>query len=132
MRNRLLLSICLLLAIVPAAWAVEMPLSDPEQEAEAYALFHQIRCAICMGQTIADSPADIAADLRRDIREHIAAGDSPRQVKIYLSERYGDAILMRPPLTAKTAVLWFGPVVLLIIAILVIWIGIKRESAKSK
>jgi len=132
MLNRLFIAICLLLTIASAAWAIEMPLSDPEQEARAYALFHQIRCVVCAGQTIADSPADVAADMRREIRERIAAGDSTREIKLYLAGRYGDTVLMQPLLTIKTAVLWFGPGALLVIAIIAIWIGIKRESAKSK
>ncbi len=131
MLNKLLMAGCLMLFTF-SALAVESPLPDAAQEARAYALFHQIRCVVCLGQSIADSPADVAADMRRTIRERVAAGDGTDDIKTFLISRYGDAILMRPPLTVKTAILWGGPTAMLLLACGLIWIGMRRESAKDK
>jgi cytochrome c-type biogenesis protein CcmH len=98
------------------ALPVEMPLSDMEQEARAQVLFHEIRCVVCQSEAIADSPADVAADMRKLVRERLAAGDSNEAIKAYLVSRYGDFILMRPPFKSSTALLWFGPAIILAMA----------------
>lgn len=88
-------------------------LSDPAQEARARALSQQIRCVVCQNQSIDDSNADIARDMRTLVREHITKGESDEQILAYLHERYGDFILLSPPLRLGTMVLWFGPLALL-------------------
>ena len=76
-------------------------LSDPAQEARAVALQKELRCLVCQGESLDESDAPLAADLRRLIREHIAAGESDAQIKTYLVARYGDFILMNPPLKPR-------------------------------
>jgi cytochrome c-type biogenesis protein CcmH len=71
-----------------------------------------VRCLVCQNETLADSQADLAADLRREIREQMKAGRSDEQIKAFLTERYGDFVLYRPPLRPSTVPLWFGPFVL--------------------
>lgn len=89
--------------------APDRPLADPAQEARARALFGDIRCVVCQHESIADSPAGIAADLRGLVREQIAAGRSDAQIKADLIRRYGDYVLFNPPVRIGTWLLWFGP-----------------------
>jgi cytochrome c-type biogenesis protein CcmH len=87
---------------------------DPAIEARMMALAQELRCLVCQNQTLADSQADLAADLRQEIRELMQKGQSDEQVKRYLVARYGDFVLYRPPLKPTTWLLWFGPALLLI------------------
>ncbi len=106
----LVLGVLLLFADGPAlAQTVDPPLSDPAQEARASDLHKQLRCLVCQNQSIADSNADLARDLRVIVRERISAGDSDRQVLNYMVARYGDWVLLNPPFKATTLVLWLGP-----------------------
>ncbi len=101
-----------------SAWAVlpsEM-LKDPAQESRARALSKEIRCQVCQNENIDDSSAPLAADLRRLVRERIVAGDSDAQILEFLRQRYGDNVLMRPPVEPATWILWFGPPALLLVA----------------
>lgn len=91
-------------------------LSDPALEARAVALQKQFRCLVCQGESLDESNADLAKDLRRLIRAQIAAGASDGEIERYLVSRYGDFILMKPPLAGETYVLWFGPLGVLLIA----------------
>lgn len=91
-------------------------LSDPKLEARAVALQKQFRCLVCQGESLDESNADLARDLRRLIRAQIAAGASDDEITHYLVSRYGDFILMKPPLRAETYVLWFGPMGVFLIA----------------
>lgn len=100
------------LAEPPAA--PDRPLPDAAQEARARALFGDIRCVVCQHESIADSPAGIAADMRRLVREEIAAGKSDQAVRQDLVRRYGDYILFQPPVRAGTWLLWFGPFALVL------------------
>lgn len=96
----------------PARYAyVQLP--DPAQEAEARGLMGAIRCLVCQGQSIADSDADMAGDMRSLIRERIAAGEKPAAVREWLVSRYGDYVTYDPPLSAATAPLWIAPLLLL-------------------
>ncbi|MGW8705034.1 cytochrome c-type biogenesis protein [Brevundimonas sp. NPDC055814] len=89
--------------------APDRPLADPAQEARARALFGDIRCVVCQHESIADSPAGIAADLRGLVREQIAEGKTDAQIRDDLIRRYGDYVLFRPPVRIGTWLLWFGP-----------------------
>src|SRR5690606_8729953 len=89
--------------------APDRPLTDPAQEARARALFGDIRCVVCQHESIADSPAGIAADLRGLVREQIAAGKTDDEIKADLIRRYGDYVLFQPPVRIGTWLLWFGP-----------------------
>jgi cytochrome c-type biogenesis protein CcmH len=90
----------------------DQPLASPGQEARAQAIFEVVRCVVCQHESIADSPAGIAGDMRRLIREEIAAGATDRAVKDDLVRRYGDYVLFTPPVRAGTWLLWFGPALL--------------------
>ncbi|AAP85972.1 Cytochrome c-type biogenesis protein (plasmid) [Cupriavidus necator H16] len=87
-------------------------LSDTELDARVHALSGQLRCLVCQNQTLADSNADLAVDLRRQIRERLRGGASDEAVKDYLVQRYGDFVLYKPPLRPLTWLLWFGPLLL--------------------
>ena len=88
---------------------------DPIEQARAVALSSELRCLVCQNQTIADSNADLAVDLRRQIHEQIAAGKSDREIIDFMVQRYGDFVLYRPPLKGTTLLLWGGPALLLVI-----------------
>ena len=106
----------LLLALaLAAAGAVEPEeqLADPGLEARAREIGQELRCLVCQNQSIDDSDADLARDLRRIVRERLTAGDTDDQVMAFVTARYGDYVLLRPPLRAGTLALWFGPVLLL-------------------
>ena len=121
----------LMTAITPAiaqqAPLADVQLSDPAKEAQAKALMGTIRCVECQGQAIADSNADIAANMRSLIRQRIKAGESPAQVRAWLIQRYGDYISYDPPFGSTTWPLWAAPVVLLVIGI-----AIARSSFRRK
>ena len=96
----------------PARWANEQ-LADPRQEAEAKALMAELRCLVCQGQSIADSDAEMAGDMRALVRQRIARGDSREQVRNWLIERYGNWVSYRPPVEPITWPLWAAPLALL-------------------
>ncbi|CAA6605100.1 Cytochrome c-type biogenesis protein CcmH [Rhodospirillaceae bacterium LM-1] len=108
--KRLMLAL-MALAICSPALAVDPGemLKDPALEARARDVGAELRCVVCQNQSIDDSDADLAKDLRQIVRERITAGDSNDQVKQYLVDRYGDYVLLRPPFNAKTVLLWLGP-----------------------
>ncbi|MDY0871553.1 cytochrome c-type biogenesis protein [Dongia rigui] len=107
----------------------DAPLTDPALEARARALMKQVRCVVCQAQSIDESDAGIASDMRRLIRQQIAAGESDAAILTYLSDRYGDFVLFKPPFKAATALLWAGPFVLLVIGGLIIVFFFRRRSA---
>lgn len=113
--KRLLLALLLMSSAALAVPAPEL-LSDPAQEARARTLQKEFRCLVCQGESIDESGAPLAADLRRLIREHIRHGETDAQIKDYLVARYGDFILMDPPFQADTYVLWIGPLLVLLVA----------------
>lgn len=122
MKTHAILAALLALLLAGAAGAVEPNemLKDPALEARARTISQEIRCVVCQNQSIDDSNADIAHDLRVIVRERLLAGDTDRQVKDYLTARYGDYLLLDPPFRAKTLVLWLGPGLILLIGIAVI------------
>ncbi|WP_321395304.1 cytochrome c-type biogenesis protein [Emcibacter sp.] len=89
-------------------------LKDPAQEERAQALMKQLRCLVCQNQSIVDSNAELAQDLRMVVRERIRAGETDEQVLSYMTDRYGDWVLLKPPLKSKTMMLWFSPLILLV------------------
>ena len=104
-----------LIAAEPAP-APDRPLTDAAQEARAQALFDGIRCVVCQHEAIADSPAGVAADMRRLVREEIAAGRTDPEIRAGLIDRYGDYVLFKPPVRVGTWLLWFGPFLLVLVA----------------
>jgi cytochrome c-type biogenesis protein CcmH len=101
----------------------------PEQEAHYRDLIHEFRCLVCQNQTIADSDAPLAADLRNQVRAHLAQGKSDDDVRHYLTDRYGDFVLYKPRLTGQTLVLWAGPFVVLAFALLIAILFVRRHRA---
>lgn len=112
MRRALLALSALLLAAaapMPPQPAEDRPLADASQEARAQALHQSLRCVVCQNESIAESNAVLAADLRAVVRERVAAGDTDEEVRDYMVARYGDFVLLKPPFEADTWVLWLGP-----------------------
>lgn len=126
----LLLCLLLLSAWVPVHAQVqteEQTSGDPVIEERLARLSHDLRCLQCQNQTLADSPAGLAADLRREIREQMKAGKSDKEIIAFLQARYGDFILYRPQVKPVTYLLWFGPFVLLLFGLWVLFSYIKRR-----
>ena len=110
------LLLALLLVLAPAAgWAVQPDevLPDPALETRARSISAELRCLVCQNQSIDDSGAELARDLRLLVRERLRAGDSDAQVSDYLVARYGDFVLLKPPFHAETALLWATPALVL-------------------
>src|SRR5260221_7523554 len=103
------------------------PNEDPKIEQRMRALTEQLRCLVCQNETLADSRADLAEDLRKQVREQIKAGKSDQEIIAYLTQRYGDFVLYNPPVKSTTYLLWFGPFVLLIGGTLVLFKFLKRR-----
>ena len=109
-------------ALMPAsAWAIdpEPPFEDPQLEAEYQALIKEVRCLVCQNQTIADSNAPLASDLRREIREMMGEGATRGEVNEFLVARYGDFVLYRPRFQPSTWALWVGPAFFVILGMVV-------------
>lgn len=96
----------------PAPYAYQQ-LNDPAKEARAKALMDTLRCLVCQGQSIADSDAPLAGDMRHEVRSKIAAGESPDEIRKWLVARYGNWVTYDPPFDAATALLWLGPLLFL-------------------
>ena len=103
--------------------------ADPATETRLRGLSQELRCLVCQNQTIADSNADLAVDLRREVRTQILQGRTDGEIKDYLVARYGDFVLYRPPLQSNTALLWLGPFVLLLAGGGVWWLLSRRRAA---
>ncbi|MGB3845032.1 cytochrome c-type biogenesis protein CcmH [Sphingopyxis sp. YF1] len=96
----------------PAPYAYQQ-LNDPAKEARAKALMDTLRCLVCQGQSIADSDAPLAGDMRHEVRSKIAAGENPDEIRKWLVARYGNWVTYDPPFDAATALLWLGPLLFL-------------------
>jgi cytochrome c-type biogenesis protein CcmH len=110
----------------------ESQLSDPALEARARDIARNIRCLVCQNQSIEDSNADLARDLRTIVRERVQAGDDRTRVEAYLVARYGDWVLLKPPLKARTVALWLGPAVLLALGALGVALYFRRRRAEAR
>jgi cytochrome c-type biogenesis protein CcmH len=102
----------------------------PEQDARYRTLIHEFRCLVCQNQTIADSNAELAADLRDQVHERIVAGESDDAIRRYVTDRYGDFVLYKPPLTARTVLLWVGPFMLALVGIWMV-LRLLRRSRRA-
>jgi cytochrome c-type biogenesis protein CcmH len=116
---------------VAQAQAVDVPLADAGQEARARKLMKDVRCVVCQAQSIDESDAGIAADMRRLIREEITAGKSDAEILRFLADRYGDYVLFKPPFKPATALLWAGPFLLLAFGALVMILFFRRRAAPA-
>ena len=124
----------LVLLISNFAFAGEaMPLAeDSALEARLKAMSHELRCLVCQNSTLADSSAPLAEDLRKEIRAQMRAGKSDKEVVDYLVARYGDFVRYRPPVNNSTALLWFGPFLLLIIGGFVLYRVLKKHAGSDE
>jgi cytochrome c-type biogenesis protein CcmH len=131
---RVLRLILLLLLLPMAALAVQPDevLSDPALEARAREISRNLRCVVCQNQSIDDSDAPLARDLRLLVRERLKAGDSDAQVYDFLVARYGDFVLLRPPVKPSTWLLWFGPAIVLVLGgiALVVWFRRRKVAVE--
>ncbi len=119
--SSMLVGIALIAAVLGtagSAWAIrpDEMLSNPKLEARARIIGKELRCLVCQNQSIDDSDADLAHDLRVLVRQRVLAGDSDEQVKQYIVARYGTYVLLKPPFDAETYLLWLGPLILLLCA----------------
>ncbi|HEX2830509.1 MAG TPA: cytochrome c-type biogenesis protein [Burkholderiales bacterium] len=105
--------------------------ADPELEKRVNAVAEELRCLVCQNQTLADSHADLAIDLKNQVREKLKQGMSEREIRDYMVARYGDFVLYRPPVKGTTMFLWFGPALLLVggLAALFTWLRKRRALA---
>ncbi|MCX7068362.1 MAG: cytochrome c-type biogenesis protein CcmH [Methylococcales bacterium] len=118
-----------LLLLSPLASAVDAyQFSNPEQEATYNTLVSELRCLVCQNQTIGDSNAELAADLRRQVHEMLQQGKSKDEILQFMTERYGDFVLYNPPFKAKTGLLWLGPVTFLIIGVVTVLLFVRRKK----
>lgn len=135
-RFKLLMALAAALVLMaPTAWAMttrnDQPLPDPAKEAEAQAVMQQLRCLVCQGESVANSDADLAQDLRQIVREQITAGKTPDQIKHYMQARYGDWVLLKPPFKTRTLLLWLSPVLLLLIGGIYLYAGARRQHRSA-
>jgi len=114
-----------MIALIALALAVT-PLADPDQEARARALEAEIRCVACENEPISQSGAEIAQDMRRELRARIEAGDTDSEIRASFRQRYGDFVLLRPPIDARTWALWGAPLVLAALAFAAL-LGLRRK-----
>ena len=105
--------------------------ADPALEARMLSITSELRCLVCQNQTIADSHAELADDLRRQVREMLVRGDTDQQIIDYMTARYGDFVLYRPPVKATTWLLWFGPGVLLVGGLAALVLVLRQRSRMS-
>ncbi len=132
--TRQIISLLVLLALTGPAPAVEPGerLADPALEARARSLSQELRCLVCQNESIDDSHADLAHDLRVLLRERLSAGDSDRQVLDFLVSRYGDFVLLKPPVEPATYALWFGPLAVLGLGALGIALRLRRRAGAGE
>jgi cytochrome c-type biogenesis protein CcmH len=125
------LSIVFLLALSGMACAgVEYrEFANPEQQAAYENLISELRCLVCQNQTIADSNAELAADLRRQVYEMLQQGKSKQDIAQFMTDRYGDFVLYNPPFKLKTGLLWIGPVVFLLIGLIAVFLFTRRKKS---
>ncbi|PYV70095.1 MAG: cytochrome C biogenesis protein CcmH [Acidobacteria bacterium] len=116
------------LAFTAGAKEAQPDAADPQLEKRVMKLSQELRCLVCQNETLADSRADLAEDLRSKIREQMKAGKSDKEIVAFLTDRYGDFVLYRPPVKPTTYLLWFGPFVLLIAGLALLFHYLKQRS----
>lgn len=128
--KRLISAVMLSLFCLQAAWAIdkEPAFTDPAQQTRYENLSRELRCLVCRSETIADSNAQLAVDLRRQLRELMAAGKSDKEIMQYMTERYGDYVLYKPPVVPRTWLLWAAPVLLVLGGGIAAAVTIRRKS----
>ena len=131
MKQAAALLLTLLISLPALAVEPGEMLSDPALEARARTLSRELRCVVCQNQSIDDSAAEVAHDMRRAVRERLVAGDTDGQVIDYMVARYGDFVLLDPPFKPRTLVLWLGAPSLLLIAAAGLWLAARRRHVPA-
>jgi cytochrome c-type biogenesis protein CcmH len=132
MRRLGLIALLCLLPLLAIAQAIQpLPFRDRAEEVRFQKLSAELRCPMCQNETLADSNAPIAHDLRRQIFEMMQAGKSDTEIKAYLVDRYSDFVLYKPPVEPKTWLLWFGPLVVLVIGGIVVAVQVRRRARQA-
>jgi cytochrome c-type biogenesis protein CcmH len=127
-----LLAAMLAIGVQALAIDTEAAFDDPVLQHRYEAINRELRCLVCQNQTIADSNATLAQDLRREVREMIAAGKTDAEIREFMIERYGDFVLYRPRMTAQNFLLWAAPALLLLVAAVVLVRVIRRRTQESE
>lgn len=123
------LQLLFLLTISVTGFAVDYrQLANPEQQEIYESLTSELRCLVCQNQTIADSNAELAGDLRRQVYEMLQQGKSREEILRFMTERYGDFVLYKPPFKTKTGLLWLGPAAFLMIGLIVVFVYVRRKK----
>lgn len=137
--SRLLALVCAVLVLGASGLRADISAMDPEatfdtpqQLARYEKLIHELRCLVCQNQTIADSNADLAKDLRRQTRDMILAGNTDAEIQLFMTDRYGDFVLYNPPVKPETYLLWGAPVILLLIGAIAMVTVVGRRSGESR
>ena len=133
MLEKFLISVVFTVALCAGVQAKEAPTTsaDPALEARVMVIAEELRCLVCQNETIAASQADLAVDLKSQIRSKLTEGQSQRQILDFMVERYGDFVLYRPPLKTTTVLLWAGPFALLALAVLVMVLNVRRRRRSA-
>jgi cytochrome c-type biogenesis protein CcmH len=115
-----------LISLPAFAITIERPLPEIVQERRAQQIFAALKCVVCEGQPLAESDAELAIDMRHSIRQKVARGETTQTIIRYFETRYGEAILMRPPVTQHTLPLWLMPLLLLCVGLGIFWRNVRR------
>ncbi|HVI34375.1 cytochrome c-type biogenesis protein [Phenylobacterium sp.] len=107
-------------------------LPDPAQEARAREIFRDVRCLVCQNESIDDSEAELAQDLRKLVREQVSAGRSDAQIKAYLTERYGEFVLLTPSFSAGNLALWIGPFIVVVLGAGLLFLRLRNRSPEAE
>ena len=126
----ILLGLCLVV-MTPARAAIDLTDfgGNTELEERYHTLVNELRCLVCQNQTIADSNADLAKDLRREVHDMLVAGKTDDEIKEFMLERYGDFVLYNPPIKPSNYLIWFGPFVLLLVAGILLLRAVRRQKS---
>ena len=120
----------LLALLAPLTWAAEP--QQPVDPDRLYRLTSELRCLVCQNESLADSNAPLAIDLKNEVRSRMAAGESDEQIKKFLVDRYGNFVIYRPPFNAATLLLWLGPLLLALIGIFAVWRAMRASRAGNE
>ncbi len=129
--KQLILTILMLVAMPVTAVVEYHAFQQAEQEQAYQTLINELRCLVCQNQTIADSNADLAKDLRQQVYEMLQQGKSEQDVVAFMTQRYGDFVLYRPAFNIKTGLLWLGPVVFLLIGVLTVFLLARHKKTAA-
>jgi len=129
--RRLLVVLAALACMAGAAADPAERLPDPVQEARARTIFREVRCLVCQNESIDDSEADLAGDLRQVVRDQVKQGRSDKQIRAFLVERYGEFVLLKPPFSAGNAMLWATPWIVLVLGGVMMVLLLRRRAVSS-